>query len=158
MVKKPYEERTDLEKVHSQWHKLSGLHTREEWSAAIVRAATAAEIAANFAVRAEFSARSQFDAAFVNSLLRWANGLGGKLDKLLVPLAAADKHRLKTMKALCVTAQEINTKRNAVAHQGEFCNEEEATQIILQTKEFITGLVQLYEPTFELKERKKGAE
>jgi len=156
MPKKPYEERSDLEKVHSQWHKLSGLHTREEWSAAIVRAATAAEIAANFAIRSEFSARSQFDAGFVNSLLRWANGLGGKLDKLLVPLASSEKAKLKTMKALCVTAQEINSKRNAVAHQGEFCNKEEATQIIAHTKEFITGLVQLYEPTFELKERKKG--
>lgn len=153
MAKKPYEERTDLEKVQSQWHKLSGLHTREEWSSAIVRAATAAEIAANFAIRAEFSMRSKFDATFVNSLLKWANGLAGKLDRLLVPLAASEKTKLKTMRALCVTAQEINVKRNAVAHQGEFCNEDEATAIIAQTKQFITGLVQLYEPTFELKDR-----
>ena len=75
---KPYEHRTDLEKVQSQWHKLSGLHTREEWSAAIVGAATAAEIAANFAVRQEFAARSKFDSDFVDGLLVWANGLAGK--------------------------------------------------------------------------------
>ena len=87
MARKPYEKRSDLEKLHSQWHKLSGLHTREEWSAAIVRAATAAEIATNFAIRAEFGARSKFDPKFVDSLLRWANGLAGKLDRLLVPLS-----------------------------------------------------------------------
>lgn len=152
--KKPYEERTDLEKVQSQWHKLSGLHTREEWSAAIVRAATAAEIAANFAIRAEFTVRSQFDAAFVNSLLKWANGLAGKLEKLLIPLSEHDKLKLQAMKALRSVADEINRKRNAVAHQGEFCSEDEATEIIAKTKEFITTLVHLYEPDFTLKERK----
>lgn len=57
---KPYEKLSDLEKLQKQWHKLSGLNTREEWSAAIVRAATAAELAANFAVRNEFAGRSQF--------------------------------------------------------------------------------------------------
>jgi hypothetical protein len=151
--KKPYEERTDLEKVQSQWHKLSGLHTREEWSAAIVRAATAAELAANFAIRTEFIVRSEFDAAFVSSLLRWANGLAGKLDKLLVPLSENEKQKLKVMKALRSTADKINRKRNAVAHQGEFCNEEEAREIIAKTEDFITTLVHLYEPGFVLKER-----
>lgn len=69
MTKKKYEELTDLEKLQKQWHKLSGLHTREEWSAAIIRAATAAEIAANFAVRREFETKSEFDAKFVDNLL-----------------------------------------------------------------------------------------
>jgi hypothetical protein len=59
-TKKPYKELSDLEKVQKQWHKLTGLHTREEWSAAIVRAATAAEIAATFAVRREFAAKNLF--------------------------------------------------------------------------------------------------
>jgi hypothetical protein len=70
LKKKSYEQRTDVEKIQSQWHKLTGLHSREEWSAAVVRAATAAEIAANFALRQEFNGRSKFDANFVNSLLR----------------------------------------------------------------------------------------
>lgn len=100
MPSKPYEQRTDLEKVQSQWHKLSGLHTREEWSAAIVRSATAAEIAANFAVRAEFAERSQFDSAFVDNLLHWANGIAGKLDRLLIPLDEPDETKNKKMKAL----------------------------------------------------------
>jgi hypothetical protein len=69
-----YEDRTDIETLKSQWHKPSGLHTREEWSAAIVRAATAAEVAANFLVRVEF-ARSQSEPEFVGNLLLWINGL-----------------------------------------------------------------------------------
>lgn len=155
MARKTYEERTDLEKMQSQWHKLSGLHTREEWSAAIVRAATAAEIAANYAIRAEFSARSDFDEAFVDALLRWANGLAGKLDRLLVPLSAHNKGKQKAMRVLCNTAQDINRKRNSIAHQGEFCNEDEAVEIIQKAKDFITGLVALYDHAFKLKEQKK---
>lgn len=154
-TKKKYEELTDLEKLQKQWHKLSGLHTREEWSSAIVRAATAAEIAANFAVREEFKAKSEFDAKFVDSLLRWANGLFGKLDRLLIPLSASAKDKNKSMKNLLKTAQKINTKRNAIAHQGEFCNENEAQTTIAQAQAFITTLVQLYDPEFELKERKR---
>lgn len=154
MQRKIYEELSDLEKLQKQWHKLSGLHTREEWSAAIVRAATAAEIAANYAVRAEFGAKSKLDPAFVDSLLRWANGLAGKLDKLLIPLTATEKQKHKTIKALSKSASEINRKRNAVVHQGEFCNETEATAVIQAAREFIATLVQLYEADFALKERK----
>jgi hypothetical protein len=47
MGKTPYDDRDDLEKLRSQWKKIDGiLERRKEWSAAIVRAATAAEIAA----------------------------------------------------------------------------------------------------------------
>jgi hypothetical protein len=152
ITKKKYEELTDLDKVQKQWHKLSGLHTREEWSAAIVRAATAAEIAANYAVRREFKAKSKFDARFVDSLLHWANGLAGKIDRLLLPLSASAKDKNKTMKKLKATAGEINSKRNAIAHQGEFSNEDEAKAAISQSKEFITTLVQLYDPAFVLRE------
>lgn len=152
-TRRPYEEMTDLEKVQKQWHKLSGLHTREEWSAAIVRAATAAEIAANYAIRCEFELNSKFDSEFVDSLLRWANGLAGKLDRLLIPLSETDKTKNKKMKKLKKVAGEINAKRNAVAHQGEFCNENEAQAVIAQAEEFILTLVQIYDATFVLKTR-----
>ena len=154
-TKKKYEDLTDLEKIQKQWHKLSGLHSREEWSAAIVRAATAAEIAANFAVRREFESKSKFDAKFVDSLLRWANGLAGKLEHLLFPLSVSAKDKNKTIKKLEAIAKKINSKRNAIAHQGEFCNEDEAKTAISQSQEFITTLVKLYEPEFKLKERKR---
>lgn len=153
--RRPYEELADLEKVQKQWHKLSGLHTRDEWSAAIVCAATAAEIAANYAIRREFEENSEFSSEFVDSLLRWANGLAGKIDHLLIPMSATNKVKNKKMKALKRLATEINAKRNAIAHRGEFCNEDEAKASIVQAKEFIGTLVQIYEPRFELKVRKR---
>jgi hypothetical protein len=89
---KEYEDRTDYQKIHTQWHKLTGLHSRLEWSAATIRAASACEIAANLAVRAEFKDRSNFSKAYVDSLLIWANGLDGKMKKLLLPmLSQAEK-------------------------------------------------------------------
>lgn len=151
-TKKPYEQRTDLEKIESQWHKLSGLHNREEWSAAIVRAATAAELAANFAIRREYQARSTLSAEFVDSQLRWANGIAGKVDRLLLNLTAGEKH-YKIIKKLKALSDSVNKVRNAVAHQGEFCNEAEAKEAIAKSKEFIESLVQIYEPGFSLKER-----
>jgi hypothetical protein len=154
-TKKPYAELTDLEKLQKQWHKLTGLRTREEWSSAIVRAATAAEIAANFAIRKEFATRSELDVDFVNSLLRWANGLSGKLDRLLVPLSAGNAKKHKKMKQLKSLAEKVNSKRNAIAHQGEFCNEGEAKEHIEDARSFITTLVVLYDEQFVLKERKR---
>ena len=152
-TKKKYEDLTDLEKLQKQWHKLSGLHTSEEWSAAIVRAATAAEIAANFAVRKEFENKSGLDSTFVNSQLRWANGLAAKIRHLLIPFSENEKAKIITMKNLKVLAQTINSKRNAIAHQGEFCNEGEAKKAIEKSREFITTLVGMYEPEFVLEER-----
>jgi hypothetical protein len=149
-MKTPYWDRNELERIQTQWHKLTGLHSREEWSAAIVRAATAAELAANFAIRAEFGVRSQFDAEFVNSLLRWANGLAGKTNRLLIPLSA-NQDKNDAVKKLKPLSEAINTKRNSIAHQGEFCNAGEAKVIIEQTRAYIETLVQLYEPTFVLK-------
>lgn len=151
---KPYKERTDLEKIQSQWNKLTGLHTREEWSAVIVRAATAAELAANFAIRKEFESRSKFDSKFIDSLLLWANGLAGKTNRLLIPLSVGEKQS-KTIKELRIVSEQINSKRNAIAHQGEFCNEEEAKAAIQKSREFIETLVQIYKPTFALKDKKR---
>ncbi|MGE0497323.1 MAG: hypothetical protein AB7I35_14350 [Ramlibacter sp.] len=157
MAKKPYEDRTDPEKIQSQWHKLSGLHTREEWSAAIVRAATAAEIAANHAIRCEFDQQSQLSAHFVDSALRWANGLAGKMDRLLLPMTMSSKKKHAKVKELRKIALVINERRNAIAHQGEFCNEGEAKEIIAAAQRFITGLVTLYDAAFVLKKRKNAA-
>lgn len=147
--RKPYKDRSDLEKIQSQWVKLTGLHDRTDWSAAVVRAATATEITVNFAIRREFAARSQLDALFVDSLLKWANGLTGKLDKLLLPLLYGTKNR-KAVKSLCKIARDINKHRNGIVHSGEFCSEEQATKIINECRKFVVGLVNTYEPDFAL--------
>lgn len=152
MLKKPYEQLTDLDKVQKQWHKLSGLHSREGWSAAIVRAATAAELGPIMRYTPS-SRRSDFDAEFVNSLLKWANGLSRKLRNLFVPLVATDVDKKKAIAKLQKLAEAVNAKRNAVAHQGEFCNEQEAIKVIADARAFIHGLAQLYESEFKLKER-----
>lgn len=151
---KPYHERTDLEKIQSQWNKVTGLHTKNESSAAIVRAATAAELAANFAVRKEFESKSQLEKKFVDSLLVWANGIAGKIDRLLIPLTEGEKHN-KTITKLKSVSVQINKKRNSVAHQGEFCNPKEAEAVIQQSKEFVETLVKIYEPNFALKKKKR---
>ena len=156
MEKAAYENRTDLEKIQAQWHKLTGLHDRFEWSSAIVRAATAAELAANYAIREEFSTRSKFDAAFVDSLLLWANGLAGKMDKLLIPLSAGKK-RSKKLKALRAVSTEINRMRNSIAHQGSFANEGEAKAAVERTRTFIETLVALYTEGFVLKDHKRAS-
>lgn len=151
---KPYEQRTDLEKIQTQWNKLNGLHSRNESSGAIVRAATAAELAATFAIRKEFESKSQFDKAFVDSLLIWANGIAGKMDRLLIPATKGTKHH-KTITSLKTISETINKKRNAVAHQGEFCNPAEASEIVDLTRKFIETLVKIYEPYFVLTEKRR---
>jgi hypothetical protein len=50
-------------------------------------------------------------------------------------------------------ANEINSKRNRIAHQGEFCSLEEVQAAIEHARTFIHELVRLYEPEFELTER-----
>lgn len=149
--RKPYLQRSDLERVQSQWVKLTGLHNRTDWSAAVVRAATATEIAVNFAIRREFSARSQLDAKFVDGLLGWANGLSGKLDRLLLPLVSgSDKHAV--VRKLCPLARKIHKKRNEITHSGHFSTESEATALIADCRAFVYGIVHVYEPAFSLKE------
>jgi hypothetical protein len=148
----PYNDRSDVEKLQSQWWKLSGLHSREEWSAAVVRAATAAEIAANIAIRSEFQQIGSFPPDFVNSLLGWANGLNGKLERLLVPITK-DTERASIIAELKPLALQVNKIRNDIAHRGEFCNRKEAQDTIAKAKMFVEGVVGLYEPGFQVKER-----
>ncbi|QSY07364.1 hypothetical protein J2A69_02080 [Burkholderia pseudomallei] len=155
--KKPYQDLDDLDKLGKQWRKLSGLHHRKEWSAVVIRAATAAEIAANLAIRDEFEARSEFDTKFVNSLLVWANGLQGKVTRLLKPLYEGDP-KAKKLKPLIAVMERINSKRNAVAHAGEFCNGDEADAVVEDCRAFVEGLVRLYHHDFQLKEHKFESE
>lgn len=148
--KKPYNERSDLEKLQSQWNKLSGLHLRDEPSAAIVRCATAAEIAANYAIRTEWARQTEFDAAIVDQFLRWANGLQLKVSRLFVPIYFARPQKSKTGKALIKSADRVNSVRNAVVHQGAFSNAEEAEAAISEAKTFINLIVGLSIPGFDI--------
>jgi hypothetical protein len=146
---KPYSDRTDIERLQSSWKKLTGLMSRSEWSAAITRAATAAEIAANIAVRHELQEQRKLEPPFVDHLLKWANGLTGKLDKILRPLHTT-KERQKIFKSLQKKAQRINEQRNLVVHSGNFMNEDEAKEVVAFAKEFIEEIVGSYHKGFKL--------
>lgn len=117
-----------------------------------MRAATAAELAANLAIRKEFKSRSSFDKDVVNRFLKAANGLNGKIDRLLIPLTAGDK--LAAIKKLKPLSDRIGEMRNRIVHEGEFCNKGEAEEIIEKAREFIETLVHLYKPKFKLRDQK----
>src|SRR3989338_5409824 len=89
---KPYKERSDIERIRSNWKKTIGLLKRKEWSSAVVRAATATEIAANLVVREEFIRRRGLNSDLVDHFLMWANGIQGKFDKLLLPVTRGQEH------------------------------------------------------------------
>jgi hypothetical protein len=152
--RKPYNKRSDLEKCQAQWWKLTGLHDREEWAAAIVRAATAAEIACNYAVRTEFTRQGNLRLDVVDKFLKDANGLRGKMDRLLLPLVKGT-NRERAIAGLKKFVDGINSHRNNIVHSGEFSNEAEATQMIEQTRKFIEGIVHFYEPNFTLRDQDK---
>lgn len=151
---KPYPERTDLEKIKSNWAKTRGLMSRKdkkECSAAITRAATAVELAANFVIRQELVESRGLESKFVDSLLRWANGVKGKMEKLILPICeGTHKHRL--FMHINSKIVNIDNERNTVVHRGEFKSEETARSIISEAYEVITILVREYEPSFKLKE------
>ena len=150
MRKKHYSKRSDLEKIESNWNKIRGLLGRKEWSGAVVRAATATEIAANLAVREELVDARELEPGFVDSLLKWANGLMGKLDRLLLPLAErAHRRRLDEVKTM---AQLISAERNTVVHSGAFKNGATARRVVGDARKVIHALVDFYYDDFELEE------
>lgn len=147
--KKPYSQRTDPERLVSNWTKTCGLFERKEYSMAIIRAATCAEIAANIVVRRELISIRNLDPKFVDSLLVWANGLQGKFSKLILPIFH-DSPRLSHFKGVFKQAGKINQARNEIAHGGRFAKEESARKLIEEACEVCAALVKDYEPKLKL--------
>lgn len=77
------------------------------------------------------------------------NGLRGKLTNLLIPLTKGTQ-KAKEIGRLEKLAEKINATRDDVVHRGEFRDEDKAAEAIAITKQFVEGLVRLYEPDFEL--------
>ena len=113
------------------------------------KAATAVEIAADLVVRKELQSKGKLDAAFVNCLLEWANGIVEKMDRLILPLFSGSKQftRLKKHKSV---AGKIDEKRNAIVQRSKICTEREATIVINKAKTIIESLVKIYNPGFSL--------
>lgn len=106
-LKLAYNIRSDAMKIRSQWKKLTGLHKRNEPSAAIVRAATAAELAVNLTIRAEFKAQSELSPQSIDAMMKKANGLWGKMGGLLLPLVI-DRPNETAIKKLSKASEQIN--------------------------------------------------
>jgi len=71
------------------------------------------------------------------------------MQRLLLPVTKG-RTRLENLKELQKLAQKVNATRNGIAHQGAFCDGDEAEEAIEEARKFIEGLVQHYEPDFNL--------
>jgi hypothetical protein len=148
---KKYEDRTDIEKIQSNWKKLSGLYSRGEWSSSIVRAATAAEIASNLVVREELENIKGIDEPFVSHLMMWANGIQGKYQKLILPAVEGNAHA-QTFKQLSNDIGDINKIRNGIVHAGKFADSAPAHEVIVKARTVILAFVRQYHEDFDLVE------
>ena len=148
-MKKPYSTRSDLEKVLSNWTKTRGLFSRGEYSISIVRAATTAELAINYAIRQELNVNRKLPLEFVDKQLLDANGLRNKLDRLFVPIFAGTKHEIWA-KDLRREFMKLNKQRNDIAHRGEFRKKETARDHLQLAERELQNLISKYEKPFKL--------
>ncbi|MBE3880063.1 hypothetical protein HJ161_23855, partial [Vibrio parahaemolyticus] len=143
------EDRTDLEKIQSNWKKVKWFISKKRMVKLSVRAATAAEIAANLVVREELENQKGIDTPFVNHLMIWANGIQGKYQKLIMA-SVKGKPQEESFKALSSKIGKVNKRRNQIVHGGHFDNSDTAHEVIMEAKELIQVLVGYYTPGFEL--------
>lgn len=131
-TKRPYAKRSDTKKLESNWTKTLGLFERREYSMAIIRAGTCAEIAANIVIRSELLQKRGLEAQFVDSLLRWANGLQGKFSRIILPLFKGSP-RYATLKKRHKEIGTVNDARSEIAHGGRFASEESDSPFALHS-------------------------
>jgi hypothetical protein len=141
-------ERTDPEKVFANWNKTLGLLERDEYSVAIVRAAVTVEIAANIVIRAELVKNRKLPADFVDSLLKWSNGLAGKFDKLIYPILKGTP-KFQSFQLLAADWKKINEERNNVAHRGDFKTKSVANDIVSRARKVLQAMMTGYQPTLK---------
>jgi hypothetical protein len=100
---------------------------------AIVRSATCAEIAANIMIRQELVTKRKLKIEFVDHLLVWANGLHGKITKIMKPLLHGTAE-WKAVQSVETKTRKLSEARNSIAHGGEFCAKDHAAEIGLASK------------------------
>lgn len=88
-----YEERTDEQRMYSNWTKATKLFERSDWSACVMRVATSAEIAANLYIRQFLQGDYALPATVVNALLLGATG-GGASRHLARAQKVAEANRI----------------------------------------------------------------
>lgn len=140
IAKIPYDERTDDQKLASNWKKATGQFEREDWSACVVRVATSAEISANIYIRHFLIDSYALPSKFVDELLFSANGLEGKFNKLVRPAAQhlGTWNNLKQLKNSKIEA--LHKHRNGVVHAGRFTSKADAKLAFALSLAIITAL------------------
>jgi hypothetical protein len=137
--KVPYDERSDDEKLESNWKKAKAQFDRKDWSASVLRAATAVEISANIYIRRFLIDGYSLPNTFVDALLLSANGIDGKFKRLVKP-AAEFEGTWKEISKVQKKIEGINKQRNGVAHAGKFKNKSDAKAVFLNALEAIRAL------------------
>jgi hypothetical protein len=100
-------------------------------------------------VREELQVNRKLEKGFVDNLLIWANGIQGKLDRLILPISkGSNKHKIFTAAKTKIAG--INKERNSIVHSGQFKKKNTAKHIIIVSKEVIEILVQQYSADFTL--------
>lgn len=135
----PYDERSDDEKLESNWKKAKAQFHREDWSASVLRAATAVEISANIYIRRFLIDGYDLPNTFVDALLMSANGIDGKFKRLVRP-AAEVEGTWKEISKIQKKIEGINKQRNGVAHAGKFKNRPDAKAVFQNALEAIRTL------------------
>ncbi len=144
-----YNERTAAEKIQSNWNKTCGLYRRGEYSMSVIRAATTVELAANLVIREEFEKNRNLPVDFVNHLMKWANGLIGKLKNLIIPICN-NTEKERCFKSINEKVRDINDQRNGIVHRGEFKRKRTSKRVINEAREVIQIMVRLYDSEFSL--------
>lgn len=141
-IKKPYGDKTLEEKIISNWTKTIGLFKRGEYSTVVIRAATSIELAANLLIKTEFQQNRGLPDHFVNNLMMWANGLMGKVDRLLLPIFKGTEKESK-LKEIKKRSKDINDVRNDIVHRGQFKAKKTATRIMDEAEFIINAFASL---------------
>ena len=135
----PYDERSDDEKLESNWKKAKAQFDRKDWSASVLRAATTVEISANIYIRSFLIDGYDLPSTFVDALLLSANGIDGKFRRLVKPAAEVDG-TWKEISKIQKKIEGINKQRNSVAHAGKFKNRPDAKAVFQNALEVISTL------------------
>lgn len=135
----PYDERTDDQKLESNWNKAVKQFGRKDWSACVVRAATSAEIAANIHIRQFLLAEHTLPPSFVDALLKSANGLDGKFNRLVKP-AAQYRNSWNELKFLQRKIEALHEHRNGIVHSGNFKSKADAKSAFAHSLAIIQAL------------------
>ncbi|MEQ1521496.1 MAG: hypothetical protein ABL936_09530 [Aestuariivirga sp.] len=149
LKKAPYKERSDSEKLLAQWNKIQALCRRRDWSAAVIRAATAVEVCLNLAARKVTPNTSLEEKENLDEKLRKANGMLGKFKEILIP-TESDVTRKQNLVNLRDQIVDLNDKRNAIVHSGEFCNKRVSRQLIHEAQTVIRSIIAIYAPTSDV--------